>query len=269
MTRDEIWRQLNAHIDGELPPEAAVAMVRALERDPALARQAARLRQLKQGLQRVGEHRRQERRRRRTKRDGRRSWPGWKPVTLWLLLVAMLVGAWPAWRYLMPGKQVPDEVKVAIGADAAWKSALASSPHEQPVDYPGRSPAKRSFAPFIPDLTRAGFHFDSMVRLQSNRSEGLHVGYLGRHGCRVSLVIFPGQDAADSLVQTYDYQQVRVYTWQVSHTRYYLLAPDMDPQRLAGMARVVWRLIRRHAPLDDLSLALLSQARRQAMPCSA
>ncbi len=268
MHRSSRWEQLNAYLDGELPPRARAALERTLRTDPELARELARLRALKAGLRRVSRRRGMVARRPVTRRS--RLSPAWAGA-MGCLLLLLVMAVW--WRWpVEPGATVPDHDVwlAALNAHAAWKSSLVQpTPLAHDHHRDGERVDLRSWSPFVPDLGRAGFRFDGITTTESGESTGLHVGYLGRHGCRVSLVVFREPRTYDTPLRRTRFQAVTFYDWHAGHGHYLLLGPSMDPHRLAGIAGVVWRLTRERSGLDGLATRMLVQARHLSRPCTA
>ena len=64
-----------------------------------------------------------------------------------------------------------------------------------------------------------------------------------------------------------DLDAAAAWHWVSGGVSFYLIAPSMDPSRLAGIARVVHRLTRARLPLDPAGVLALEEARSGAEPC--
>ena len=254
------WERLNAYVDGELPPDEAAAIAEAIARDPALARQVATISSLKAAvndsappypgqLQLRPAHSRRMRRR------------VTALVAAALLLVLLGVAGWFAELH-----RAPPGIDLAGELHREWAGARSQTP-------PGAAAASRPvglealrFA-YVPDLTQVALEFDGVRRISARGSRGLHVGYLGPKGCAVSLVVFKHPGRREQPLTALDTGQLRAWSWTTGGASFYLLAPTMDPTRLASIAKVVQRLTRARLPLDNEAVLALDQGRSNAAPC--
>ncbi len=257
MKREIDWQTLNAYVDGELPPATMARVATALATDRELARQMAELRRLKSALF--------------------ASAPGpcppidlrlrrrWRPlpvaasVLAAALLITLLAG--------LPGPGQRDPLGRVAAAHQTWLETPVSAQSVTGRLLKSNLDRLRLDA-YIPDLAPAGLRYDGIRRLGRGEGAGLHVGYLGSHGCRVSLVVLPGGGhRLGAGIRVFEHPAGRVYGWRVRDNAFYLMAPRMDPARLAQVVLVVQRMTRAHTPMDRHTTLALNQARTSARPC--
>ncbi len=249
------WKTLNAYVDGELSPAAMAQVAEALTRDPELARQMADLRRLKSAIFKG--------------RPGtcppirlQPPRPRWRMrIAAAFLFLALAGGLAPALFEAERGYRLQQ----AMAAHAAWSDQDPAMVRDRPAILLKSSLLQLRLDAYIPDLSPAGLRYDGIRRIGDG---GLHVGYRGTHGCRVSLVVFPGTRKLSTRLSSFTAGDGRAYGWQVRGNTFYLLAPQMDPQRLHRMAEVVHRMTRAYTPMDRETSLVLNEARQQARPCS-
>jgi len=242
------WQDLNAYVDGELPPDAAAEVASAIAADRELASRVAALAQLKA-----------------TAGDalavdpaevpelrlpgpaagslipGRWRWPASAAAVL--LVVALgIAGGIGGWSAVWGPSPAHAWLAAAETRHLSW---LADEEHPVPVDELAVMLTAAPDTPQrVPDL---GFARLAVAHLEidaSGRQPGLFVGYVGINGCRLGLWIGPaaGGLAAD-LVEHRD-TQLHSFSWRVGDTGYAVMARDMDARRLAAIARHLEQLTR-------------------------
>jgi anti-sigma factor RsiW len=254
------WERLNAYVDGELPPDEAATIAEAVARDPALARQVAALSALKAGVN-----------------DAAPPYPGrlqLRPgpprrlrrrvavlAVAALLLVLLGVGGWLAELH-----RAPPGIELAGELHREWVSARSQTPPGTAATTLQVGLEALRFA-YVPDLTQVALEFDGVRRIEARGSRGLHVGYLGPKGCAVSLVVFERPGSREQPLTSLASGPLRAWSWTTGGASFFLLAPTMDPTRLASIAKVVQRLTRARLPLDNEAVLALDQGRSNAAPC--
>lgn len=253
------WGKLNAYVDGELPPDEAAEIAEALVRAPQLARQVATISALKAAIHDsappfAGPLPEQLHRSRPLR-------PRLFAATAALLLTLLCTTVWFAELH-----RAPPGIALAERSHQQWLAA----PARHPTGQAGEALRVRLDAlrlAYVPDLTQVGLVFDSVRQISARASRGLHVGYRGPHGCVVSLVVFEGAGDHDTPLTPLARGQHTAWRWTTGGASFFLLAPAMDPVRLAGTAEVVQRLTRARLPLDSEAILALAQSRQGAAPC--
>jgi anti-sigma factor RsiW len=255
---DVEWETLNAYVDGELTPAETAQVAEQLAQDPGLARRVAELSRLKSTLF-----------------DLRQPCP--EPIRLkpagyrrrgLVAALFLFMALFSGWQLFEERALPPDLVAQAVVAHNGW----LSGGHAEKAGASGellKSSLKRlQLDAYVPDLSRAGLSYDGIRPVSFQSQKGLHVGYRGPHGCRVSLVVFKDDSRrSGKAIDTFAYGGYQIYGWQVRGAAYYLLAPRMDPQRLQQIARVVQRMTRSHRTMDGRAMMALQQARDASTPC--
>ena len=270
------WRDLNAYADGELLPSDAAGVARAVAEDPALADQVATLARLKATVQEQGEAplpaeltkicgtapQPQDG----NTRPRRRAWAlaGAVAATVaFVILAAALLtpvrqeAAQPAWR------------DFAVHLHQTWANAEPSEAAEPTADALLASLSQLGQAAQVPDLSGARLTVGYLRPLTSNHGHGLHVGYRGTRGCRISLIVLPsvpGLSEQPVMLAGEDGQQ---HAWRVGGLGYALLASGMDPGHYAVVLQTVHEASRRQAPVGPETRTALAESRTRSRPCAA
>ncbi|HEY5720358.1 MAG TPA: hypothetical protein VIW02_08240 [Gammaproteobacteria bacterium] len=251
------WDRLNAYVDGELPPDQAAEVAEQVARTPEVARQVAALSALKAAVGDAlpacpgGFARALGRRRSRLRLAA---------VAATLVLGLALSAAWVnELHHPAPGRAL------ALQLHQQW-SAARGSYGTSPLQRVGLDALQLAY---VPDLAQVQLTFDGVRQVSVRGGRGLHVGYQGPNGCAVSLVVFKQPGHRDEPLAAVDGGGHTAWQWAAGGASFYLLAPKMDPGRLAGIARVVQRLTRARLPLDPAGVLALEQARSGADPCLA
>lgn len=214
---------LSAYIDGELDPADAAHLARRIASDETLARQAAKLAEMKSALAApvhdvifVNIMPRQSSR--------GRIWAAGLAACLALALVSVL------WQ-IGPTAKADDDIAQAIAQHDVW---VGGSPEMtvSPVSVPAGF--------FAPELNAAGL---AIAYVRTNASiagkQAVQVGYVGRNGCRLSLfrLIADARTAAQySLTSDATLQRA---VWRDAANVYLLVARGMDQSRFATIAGVL------------------------------
>ncbi|SMF78245.1 Transmembrane transcriptional regulator (anti-sigma factor RsiW) [Tistlia consotensis] len=271
---DTLWQELNAYVDGELPPGRAARLAQAIAADRGTARQAALLSRMKAGLADSVElppsllslPEPQPAR-----------MPARRPLTATLAAAVaglLVLGGASLWLLrVAPEAGAP----AGLGAEAPLRGWLAEAVALHHALAVGRSPApdasrvSATFPGLLPDLSAARLT-PGPVRPADlpELGRGAAVQYLGRHGCRVSLVALEQIDGTlPEALQDIRQDEVEAYRWRVGAIGYLLVAEGMDPGRLRAIAETAYEATRRFRPPDAAGRARLADARRRAAPCRA
>jgi len=259
------WRTLNAFVDGALDTAAAASVAEAAGSDPAIARQIAALYRLK-GVS----HRSfpaapsdlgvtvfpQPRRRSRLA----------LAVAVTLSTAAVIATLWLAIRP-EPGLLPADLVATARSLHADWLDADASQPSDPPATLIAALAHFRQL-PAVPDLESAKLTISRVRFAEHGGRPVLQVGYLGLHGCHLSLFVFAAADLPETMVQL-DSGPERAYGWRVNQLGYMLFARGMDRTMLDLIAHTVERHTRSYAPFDTDTRQALADRKRRSSSCIA
>ena len=266
-TQRPSWEEINGYVDGELPPGHAAEIAEAASRDSALARRIATLTRLRANL-----------------RDGieaidpaevlpnrmpRGSSGGRSPLLATaggLLALALIVGA--AQVVLSP-PDLPDALTLADEIHQSWvpeaneRSELTSSE----VLRVGLTQLDNDA--FVPDLSAVGLRFDHIRTIPTPDGSALHVGYVGPRGCKVSLVILPGNSIAPDKREQFEGTFGTALQWSVGGNDYVVLSRTMAPRRLAALAAGIESASRERHQLNAEAKETLRASRAENPPCLA
>lgn len=253
----ERWQKLNAYVDGELAPADAAEVAARVADDRRMASVVATLTRLKavtaaaalEGASMAVVPMRPPGRRR------------WAMAAAAALVVAGAAGA-------LVGLDRPDaRVAALVERHLAW----ASQDERTFVDSATAAHilvamGRLGITAEIPDLTDAGLQVARISVLDpSGAAAGLHVGYVGNRGCRVSLVIEPA--AADRLPAAAQSSSAEYASWVVKDVAYSLIAVGMHPPRFAMIAARAEAATRDRAPLAEPMREALRDQRDASPPC--
>lgn len=274
------WRDLNAYADGELLPSDAAAVARAVAEDPALADQVATLARLKATVEELGQapppaelaarrgaapqgkNQGKDRSARPLRRAG--AWLGVAAATaaFIVLATALLIPAdretaEPAWRDL------------AVQLHQSWAQAEAGQAAEPSAGALLVSLSHLGRAAQIPDLSGARLTVGYLRAIASDHGQGLHVGYRGTRGCRVSLIVLPAAAGLPQEPVLLAGAGDQTYAWRVGGLGYALLASGMDPKHYQVVLKTVHEASLKHAPVGPETRVALAESRARSRPCAA
>jgi anti-sigma factor RsiW len=260
------WAELNAYMDGELPTSQAAAVARDLANDPALAERVAILTRLKATVGQVADEDLDKLELPAVARKtGGRIWikPACAAAAAAILLATTLFfgTAWqssePAW--LVQSRQIHED----------WRDASLDADPEAAADILPAAVTTLGSAIRVPDLSAARLTVSRLSTVDLGRSEGVHVGYRGTRGCRLSLLIVPAtRDYADLEAGATDLEQ-QLRAWRIGDLAYVLLASGMDDAHFAVVAAKVKEATREQSPFDEETRVALEQSRARSRPCQA
>lgn len=238
------WQDLNAYVDGELPPDAAAEVAGAIAADRELAGRVAALAQLKATTGSALAVDPDEAPQLRLPRPGGRPsitarWR-WPASAAAVVLVAVLGIA--GWSELAGRNAGETWLAAAESRHLVW---LADEPHAVPIDDRAIALAAAPDAPSrVPDLGFARLTVAHLAVDPSGRQPGLYVGYVGINGCRLGLWIAPAAAGLAADLAEHREAGLHSFTWRVGGTGYAVMARNMDDRRLAAIARHLEQLTR-------------------------
>ena len=260
---DEI---LSAYVDGELSPEDHARIADAIARDSRLAAQVAALSQVKSALSGLAITPEL------AVRLPRGTWSkGLVAVAASLgLLIAVLSGVLTGLLDFNGARA--GWYELAAAKHAGWvRQPVAPNLQEIDANTYLASVDRLHLPVFAPDLTSAKLRL-TYIRLEEPAGEtpaALHLGYTGRHGCRVTLwITAAGKTMSTKLAENRNGNQ-RGFRWRAGKTAYALFATGMAENRFTTIARMVYEATNEgHGFDEDMRLAL-NEATRTAPPCAA
>ena len=274
--RKPSWRDLNAYADGELLAAQAAGVARAVAEDPELADQVATLARLKAAVQEQGQaplpaevaevYRSAPWPRKSTGRPGRQisAVAGAVAAALAIVVIAAAIlvplgheTAQPPWRDL------------AVRLHQTWAAAAPGEASEPTADNLLASLSQLGQAAQVPDLSAARLTVGYLRPISSEYGRGLHVGYRGTRGCRVSLIILPAVKGLSGKPVALAGEGGQRYAWRVGGLGYALLASGMDPPHYAVVLQTVYEASRNYAPVGPETRTALARSRARSRPCAA
>jgi anti-sigma factor RsiW len=250
------WQKLNAYVDGELEPAEAAEVAAQVATDRRVAAAVATLARLKATTAATAGE---------PAPAGMlvaRSSLCWRWAAAAAVTLFVAAGAW-----VLFATGQPDSRAVAlIERHAAWagqeeNEAIDSSTAARVLVGLGRLGVTAE----IPDLTDAGLQLARVsVFDRPGGPGGLHIGYVGTRGCRVSLII---ERAAPAQAAAYPSASVEMAAWTVDGVVYTLLASGMHKPRFAAIAASAEAATRSRAPLSEPVREALRGQRDASPPC--
>lgn len=253
---DQLWQKLNAYIDGELAPAEAAEIAALVASDRRAAAVVATLARLKATTAQAGltgapaEI---------LPRQRARPWRAALAAAVAALLV--VGGLW----VLPIGDTSDARMAALVERHAQWASeadgaALDSSSAARVLVGLGRLGGTAE----IPDLTDAGLQLARISLFEATGTGGLHIGYVGTRGCRVSLIVEP-QPAGET--RPAGSMSAGVASWTVDGVLYTLLASGMHPPRFATIAASAEAATRSRAALGEKLREAMRVERDASPPC--
>lgn len=259
-------QDLNAYIDGELSPQHGAKVARAIAEDPEIAARVASLTRLKSALNGLAEE-----------------MP--RPVALpdphrtirWLGIAAS-AGLFVAVGIVMLISYTP----LGHQDDAWYREALAE--HTNWVRDPALPDAREVDANLFlasierfglpvqtPDLTSARLRLTYLRYRPATETAAaaLHLGYTGRHGCKVTLWASAAPEGLGTALTESRVDNLRGFLWRSGETGYALFATGMAERRFTVIASKVYEATRDRRGFDEDTRMALTGASSGAPPCRA
>ena len=257
---------LNAYVDGELPPDRAAEVARAVAGDARVARRVATLSQLRSALREAGpvaDIALPETRRPRSRA------PRWLAAACAAGLV--LAGGWLALNrpWVAPRD---DWLAAAWDLHGDW-----SAPPDSVAADDGGAGTPRALAAsagpdggFVPDLSSAKLRLRfAETRPYLSGAPALVVGYRGTRGCKVTLLVTSARAPLPlgTLPRLHGEDAKLAYAWRRGTRDYLLLSEGMDADRFRLIADSVYRASMEPRPFDHETRAALRDSRDKSKPC--
>jgi anti-sigma factor RsiW len=245
-------------------------------KDPGLADQVATLARLKATVHEQGQaplpaelaevYGTATRRQDAFRRPRRRTWAMFG-ATAAALAIALIVAAVmlpmgsetarPAWRDL------------AVRLHQSWAGSDPAQTAAPTADSLLASLSQLGQAAQVPDLSGARLTVAYLRPISSDYGRGLHVGYRGTRGCRVSLFILPATGGLSGEPVALAGEGSQQFAWRVGALGYALLASGMDPRHYAVVLDTVYQASRTMAPVGPETRTALTRSRSRSQPCAA
>ncbi len=279
--------ELNAFIDNELPANEAAALLRALSEDRQLAMRVSDLTRLKAEVRACIDddvlsvpdidaiYRAAPRRHGRLtaairkilhrlvpfdlRARGKMAWGVTGGIAVVLFFAVVISGAGSIRK---PAGQADEFLARALETHYRWIAQPAGPAMKGPLHL----------ADFIPDSGRIMVPDLSATRLSISLLErfgtgGLHIGYAGIHGCRLSLFIRGAADGKVMALQKRRQGKARAYLWSTENLDFALMAVGMDPSRLDLIATDVFNATQTMQPLAEKTRMALRSNLQQSRTC--
>jgi len=135
-------------------------------------------------------------------------------------------------------------VSGVIGIGAIWQADLVGGMRLVRVDDASLPPAAEELPAWtagimrgarvdVPDISAAGLTAAFVENtIAANGVSMTHIGYLGHHGCRLSLYIAP-KTAGGEVSSFFPGRQLQIADWHSDTSRYFTVASGMNDARFA------------------------------------
>ncbi|MFC4353379.1 hypothetical protein ACFOW6_17660 [Fodinicurvata halophila] len=273
------WEQLNAYVDGELPPAQAADIAAAAADEPQVAQTIATLARLKATTRSELESRVENAPPIHTKQAQHagqvsgRKWP--RALAASLGVAAVLGGA--AWYGLQLSEAPRSWIAAAEHQHEEWlTSAIEIGQEEGPVLREATGGADNlmeisvdDVTGYAPDLSLAGMRITRFSDLRSARGEQFFVGYLGENGCQLSLTIAAAPEELERALSMEWHEDSRaIASWRVGDTAYAAVAHKMDRQRFKQLIAYIEQ-VTRQAGEEEESTQMARDMENEGRPCLA
>ncbi|MEO5756537.1 MAG: hypothetical protein ABIQ51_06745 [Mesorhizobium sp.] len=244
------FQTLNAYVDDELSPEAKASIDRNLARDGKLAREVEALRRMKAGVAGIGSD------------VVLLQMPTRRPQNLALgaiaaMLMLTFVGGWFVATTFSPsaGREGVNTVAQALKLHDDWSATV--------MNISGQAADLRSFD--APELAAAGLRLVALhADAEITGKRAIQAGYLGEHGCRLSLfrIADVGSDMVYHITNDGGAQSA---VWADGSFRYVVIARKLDVTRFAVLADALRDMTTRmgRPPSQDI----IAQLESAHQPC--
>jgi len=259
-------QDLNAYIDGELSPEDNARVARAIAQDKSIAAEVASLTRVKSALSALGD-------------DLPRSvtLPDPHRAVRWLGIAAALgilaaVGIVSLMTLATLGREDDGWYRQAMAEHSKW-AREAASPEAREVDANLFLASVEQFGLPVqtPDLTSAGLRLTYLRYFTQTETlaGGLHLGYTGQHGCKLTLWTSPAPSGLGTALIESRFNNLRGFRWRAGETAYALFATGMAEQRFTVIAQKAHQATLHHQGFDEKTRVALMNASSSAPPCHA
>jgi len=268
MTKKTIhWEAIHAYVDGELTPADAAKIARAVVLDHQLAARIAELTRLKAVTSELLPRDRPEINLEQI--DQPKKW--YDHVAGWLILP--LAGALLSGILLTREPAQDSGIASAEAIHHQWLKSTYQGKQAGAGELLKASIETLQLDAYAPNLSKVNLKYAGISRVstitEEGVGEGVHIGYLGPSGCKVSLVVSRLAESRVTNLQTVNHDGNTIYRWRIGYSGFYLLASHMDPLRLDEIARIVYQMTRSHTPLDATAILALNKAKAESIPCTA
>lgn len=249
------FRTLSAYVDGELDPAEAARIARLVATDERVAREVARLHEMKEAMADLAPDMVMVHVAAPTKRRA----PVLPLAAAAMLLAVVLAGVF--WAVLPNASAGLDERQTALLTEAGLR-------HDAWIGRGGAA-APVSAAPgfFAPELSAAGLMLAKVEEeVDIAGRPATHAGYAGARGCRLSLFEMSLGDAMPGVLTLGAADRLLWASWQTASARYLMVARNMDETRFATIAGVLRSMTENRRSVDREVVAQLESARQ---PCRA
>lgn len=259
-------KTLSAYVDGELSPEDDARVADAVAHSPTLAARVAALSRIKSKLAGLAVEPPE-----RIHLPRQRWSKAWMAVAASVgLFLAVISGVLTG--YLNFGGNSGDWYDIAAARHMSWLDQK-TSPDTNEVDANiFLAGVSRLHLPvYAPDLTDAKLRltYVRFVERIDSIPAALHLGYTGRHGCKVTLwVTSAPKGMSTKLTESRD-DKLRGFRWRADKTAYALFAAGMEERRFTTIADKVYEATSNSHGFDEEMRMALYNATRTAPPCSA
>lgn len=243
------WDELSGYVDGELSPADAARLAATAAQDGDVARRVADLHAMKSALDAAYNQEQVIINVPPSPSHGRWRWYAAAGLALAAVIALAL---WPQPR---PAPVQTGLVASLVAQHETWRSQTG-----QPPALPASGGAVK-----LPDLSAAGLAPLMVERLPGRHgSEITHIGYLGRHGCRLSLFIVPRNEGPAEALPPPD-GIVQTAAWSVGTNDYFAIAKGLNSARFAIISEALKAATQKPAPLEDRLRIALANAQQ---PCA-
>ncbi|MFN4141743.1 anti-sigma factor family protein [Aestuariivirga sp.] len=223
---EDIFDSLSAYIDGELDPVETARIAHRIASDEAVARNAARLAEMKSAVAGLLEPVVVLR----LPRPRGRKHPLIRPLTAACLVAALASVILASLLLNGQGHRQANAIVEAIARHDAWLES---------VDLPGTPSFSPAASPTAPDLLAAGlFLAFEHPGLHIDGRPATHTAYVGRNGCRLSLFSLAGGAARESFAISGEEGLLRA-SWSDGAIDHFLVARAMSEARFAAIVSVL------------------------------
>ncbi len=259
-------QQLNAYVDGELPPDEHALVAESIARDRELASCVATLSRLKSSLATLAGAPPQTIQM--PTRSGLPTAAGLAACFVFCVVAIMLL----VQATRSPGPDTEAWYRFADEAHARWVALPAGAGlREIDADLYLTSVDRINLPVHAPSLSSAGLRLTYLRFHESarGRSAALQLGYSGRRGCRVTLWVTPTPAALDSALVETRTGRTRRFSWRSGDAGYVLLTTGMAEARFSMIAKNVYEATRSLRGFDQETRLALDGITRAAPPCAA